>query len=141
MSERLSGLLNIAMPSCPCGSDRDYARCCQPYLVGQANPESPEILMRSRYTAYTMADIDYIQKTQRGKAAVGFNALDACVWAKRVTWIKLEILSANLENSKKGYVEFVATFVDGYRSQAMHEKSEFIKKSGQWFYVDGIQVP
>jgi len=128
------------MPHCPCGSDHDYAACCEPYLAGQASPKTPEALMRSRYTAYTMANIDYIQKTQRGKAALGFNALDACVWAKRMTWTKLEVLSTRLENSKKGHVEFIATFIDAGVSQSMHEKSEFIKKAGQWFYVDGAHV-
>ena len=129
------------MSKCSCGSGHDYANCCLPYIAGQASPDTPEALMRSRYTAYTMANIEYIKKTQRGKAAVGFNALEALVWAKHVTWIKLDVLSAKLEHSKKGYVEFIATFVDADTSQSMHEKSEFIKKAGQWFYVDGFQVP
>lgn len=129
------------MSPCPCGSERDYAQCCKPYLIGQATPTTPEALMRSRYTAYTMADIAYIEKTQRGKAAEGFHALDAYVWAKRVTWIKLTVLNTSLKKSQKGYVEFIATFVDAGTTQSMHEKSEFIKKAGQWFYVDGVQVP
>ena len=52
------------MPHCSCGSGRDYVTCCQPYVEGRAHPETPEALMRSRYTAYTMADIDYIEKTE-----------------------------------------------------------------------------
>jgi len=129
------------MPHCPCGFERDYAQCCKPYLIGQATPTTPESLMRSRYTAYTMADIAYIEKTQRGKAAEGFHAIDAFVWAKRVTWTKLEVLHASLKKPQKGTVEFIATFVDAGAMQSMHEKSEFIKKAGQWFYVDGVHVP
>ena len=129
------------MPHCSCGSGRDYVTCCQPYVEGRAHPETPEALMRSRYTAYTMADIDYIEKTQRGKAAQGFNAPDACAWSKRVTWTKLEILSTELKRPNKSVVEFIATFVDGYTPQSMHEKSEFIKKAGLWFYVNGVHVP
>lgn len=97
--------------------------------------------MRSRYTAYTMADIAYIEKTQCGQAAEGFNALEAYAWAKRVTWIKLEVLNTSLSKPKKGTVEFIATFIDAGISQSMHEKSEFIKKAGQWFYVDGVHMP
>ena len=129
------------MPHCPCCSGRDYINCCQSYLDGQASPKTPEALMRSRYTAYTMANIDYIEKTQRGKAAAGFQALDARSWAKRVTWTKLEILSTELKRPNKSVVEFIATFVDGYTPQSMHEKSEFIKKAGLWFYVNGVHVP
>ena len=128
------------MPYCSCGSGSDYTNCCQPYLDGQASPKTPEALMRSRYTAYTMAKIDYIQKTQRGKAAEGFNALDVLAWSKRVRWIKLDVLNAKLKNPSKGYVEFIATFIDGSTSQSIHEKSEFIKKAGLWFYVDGVHV-
>jgi SEC-C motif-containing protein len=130
------------MSKCPCGSARDYAECCQPYLTAQATPKTPEALMRSRYTAYTMADIAYIEKTQRGKASEGFHALDAYVWAKRVTWLKLEVLNTSIiRKYQTGYVEFIAKFIDAGVTQSMHEKSEFIKKAGQWFYVDGVQLP
>jgi len=130
------------MPHCPCGSERDYTHCCQPYLTGQATPKTPEALMRSRYTAYTLANISYIEKTQRGKAAENFNPLDACIWSKRVTWLKLDVLNTSIiRKNQKGTVEFIARFMDAGVSQSMHEKSDFIKKAGQWFYVDGVHVP
>ncbi|MDF1827915.1 MAG: YchJ family metal-binding protein [Legionellaceae bacterium] len=129
------------MTKCACGSQRDYDQCCQPYVTGQATPKTPEALMRSRYTAYTLADIAYIEKTQRGKAAEGFHALDAYVWAKRVTWLNLEVVNTSLKSPQKGTVEFIARFIDAGVTQSMHEKSEFIKKAGQWFYVDGVHVP
>lgn len=97
--------------------------------------------MRSRYTAYTMADIAYIEKTQRGKASEGFHALDAYVWAKRVTWLNLEVLNTSIiRKYQTGYVEFIARFIDAGVTQSMHEKSEFVKKAGQWFYIDGIHM-
>lgn len=97
--------------------------------------------MRSRYTAYCLADIDYIQKTMRGRALVGFDSVDATRWATRVHWIKLTVLDARLDSPHQGYVEFIATFMDGHTLKSIHEKSEFIQEAGWWYYVDGVQFP
>ena len=88
--------------------------------------------MRSRYTAYTMANIDYIKETMRGSALVGFNEEEAMRWAKRVRWIKLCV-----RESSTVYVEFEATFVDGSQLKTIHEKSTFILERGRWYYVSG----
>lgn len=129
------------MVQCPCDSQKDYASCCEPYLRGKQNPATPEALMRSRYTAYTMANIDYIKQTMRGRALVGFQDMDATRWAKRVRWIRLNVVNSAIENSKTGYVEFEASFVDGSRLKSIHEKSEFICEEGRWYYVDGTHLP
>ncbi|MBC7906861.1 MAG: SEC-C domain-containing protein, partial [Rhodospirillaceae bacterium] len=50
------------MTSCPCGSGRGLDACCAPILNGAAAP-TPEALMRSRYTAFTQADLDYLETT------------------------------------------------------------------------------
>lgn len=129
------------MTHCSCGSQKDYATCCELYLTHQQKPDTPQELMRSRYTAYCLANIDYIQNTMRGKALVGFNAINAKRWATRMNWIKLTILETSMDNPHKGYVEFIATFVDGHVLNSMHEKSEFIQEEGKWYYVDGVQIP
>ena len=61
------------MTTCPCGSKKNYADCCQPFIELKKIPETPEQLMRSRYTAYTQANMDYIVRTMRGKAAADFD--------------------------------------------------------------------
>ena len=47
---------------CPCGSTKKAKRCCGPLLDGQPAP-SPEALMRSRYVAYSLGDVAYVQRT------------------------------------------------------------------------------
>ena len=108
--------------------------------MGKQIPETPEALMRSRYTAYTMANSDYIKQTMRGRALIGFQEIETERWAKRVFWIKLHVIHATTENASRGYVEFEASFVDGSRLRSMHEKSEFICEEGRWYYVDGTQL-
>lgn len=128
------------MSDCPCGSRVEYSMCCEPYVLGIKLPQSPEALMRSRYTAYSMANIDYIKNTMRGKAAIGFNEQGSKKWATRVSWINLCVHRAFIETPSKGFVEFTAMFVDGERLQSMHELSEFEYEDGRWFYVDGTHL-
>ena len=42
--------------ACPCGSLLAYAVCCGPLLTGERHAETAEALMRSRYTAFAVAD-------------------------------------------------------------------------------------
>lgn len=55
------------MNDCPCGSKISYSSCCGLYHSAKAIAPTPEALMRSRYTAYTQANFDYIKATMRGK--------------------------------------------------------------------------
>ncbi|NER81006.1 MAG: zinc chelation protein SecC, partial [Leptolyngbya sp. SIO1D8] len=48
---------------CPCGSQRPFSACCEPYLLGQAIAPTAEALMRSRYTAYCQSNVDYLVAT------------------------------------------------------------------------------
>ena len=125
------------MQTCYCGSDLPYSDCCQPYHQQVKKAATPEALMRSRYSAYTLANIDYIQATMCGAASAGFDPLSAKLWAQRVIWIKLQVLNASQVSPSQGQVEFVATFVDHKKLIHMHERSDFLYADGQWFYTSG----
>lgn len=122
---------------CPCGSQLQYANCCGLYIKNKMNAPSPETLMRSRYTAYTQANIDYIEKTMMGPAAKNFNRESAKQWAETVKWQRLKVISAPKTINDEGFVEFKAYYKVQGRSHVLHEISEFHKVDGQWFYVDG----
>lgn len=124
------------MKHCPCGFDKNYNDCCGRYIESQENASTPELLMRSRYTAYTLANIDYIVKTMKYKAAEHFDAADAKQWAESVTWLGLKVLNASMENAR-GNVEFIAYYQAGNQQHELHEKSEFVCENGKWFYIDG----
>lgn len=125
---------------CPCDSGRLYQECCGPFLRDQAIPKTPEALMRARYTAYSMADIDYIQKTMCGKASVGFNAEDTQQWALSVQWLGLKVIFASQvnEESNIGFVEFKASFMQLKKRKVIHERSRFHRIDGHWYYVSGL---
>ena len=124
------------MPTCPCGSEKLFSGCCERFITGQAFPTTPEELMRSRYTAYTVANVDYIQQTMKSPAADNFDSIAAREWAARVQWLKLEVLNASADGDK-GIVEFIAHFSDANKKHILHEISVFHRENNRWFYVDG----
>lgn len=125
------------MSLCPCGSNRNYDVCCGLYIDGNQKPLTPEDLMRSRYTAYSQAKVEYIAKTMRSPAADGFDLEGARHWASRVKWLRLSVHHAEIDMNK-GFVEFSAFYQDGKKEQVIHEISEFHLIDGVWFYVNGV---
>lgn len=126
---------------CPCGADATYEACCGPFIDGKALPETAEKLMRSRYTAYTRANIEYIKKTMVPEGRKDFDAVSAKQWAENSTWKGLKIVDTKLGGpaDTKGMVEFIATYaMKGEPGIDHHEVSSFRKtKDGQWLFVDG----
>lgn len=95
--------------------------------------------MRSRYTAYTQANIDYIASTMRDRALVDFEAKEAKRWASSVKWLRLEVLKSGSDGNS-GFVEFRAYYSYRNQMQVLHELSEFRKEEGRWFYVGEWRV-
>lgn len=128
---------------CPCGSQNKYELCCGVFIENNQSPQTPEQLMRSRYTAYTLGRIDYIKQTMKGKPLIAFNESEAKEWAQGISWMGLNVIQTYMENPDKGFVEFIASFLDRNQLKTIHELSEFQKEDSTWFYVDGVdkQLP
>lgn len=124
------------MTPCPCGSKKDYKLCCGRFIENSEIPATAEELMRSRYTAYSQANIDYIVRTMKGKAAENFDAAKARGWATNMEWLKLIVVSTATE-ADKAFVEFRAYLSLQSRMHILHERSEFHFENGQWYYVSG----
>jgi SEC-C motif domain protein len=125
------------MSLCPCGSQENYEQCCGRFINCDQLPRTPEQLMRSRYSAYSLAKIDYITMTMRGPPLLNFNAQEAKEWSQSLTWIGLTIIQSYMESADHGFVEFSASYLERNRIKIIHELSEFQKENNTWFYVDG----
>jgi SEC-C motif-containing protein len=125
------------MTLCPCGSEKIYEQCCGVYIDQKQAPQTPEQLMRSRYTAYSKANIEYIKNTMKGKPLIDFKEIEAQTWAQTVTWIGLKVIQSYLETPTKGFVEFSVSLMEGNQLKTIHELSEFQLEENQWLYVDG----
>lgn len=126
------------MTSCPCGSQKDYTSCCGPLLAGKPAPTA-EALMRSRYTAYSLGNLDYIQRTCAGEAALAFNRDEAAQSAQGTEWIGLtiEATEGGKEADDTGKVTFTARYRQHGRIHALSETSEFRRVLGAWRYTKG----
>jgi SEC-C motif-containing protein len=96
--------------------------------------------MRSRYVAYTRADIDYIARTLAPESQDDFDPSAAANWAKQSTWLGLRIVRTERGEASDddGVVEFVATYSAGGQRVEHHERSEFRKGGdGQWLFMRG----
>ena len=123
--------------NCPCGSSKPFSTCCEPILKGTQDAPTPETLMRSRYTAYTLGNLDYIEKTMRSDALERFNRQEAEKNINETEWLKLDVLFSE-EEGDKGTVQFIATFRYAGEEHFMHEISSFEKIDGKWYYTKGI---
>lgn len=124
---------------CPCDASHHYAQCCEPYLKGTATAATPEILMRSRYSAFAKRKFAYLAKTMAGSAAAAFNLQQAQTDAADLKWLKLEVLNSKTQGSI-GTVEFKAHFRFKGQSGVIHELSQFDKIDSKWFYVDQLPL-
>ena len=122
--------------ACPCGQG-DYQHCCQPLHVGQAHAESASQLMRSRYSAFALQQIDYIVQTTALGQQVSLDVGAIADWSKSNQWLKLEVLNSNEKLDKNhAQVEFKAHYHDGKQTQIHHEISHFVQHQARWYFLD-----
>jgi SEC-C motif-containing protein len=119
---------------CPCGSGLDHEECCGPVVRNERGADTAEELMRSRYTAYVLGDVDHLFRSWH--PATRPDDLDSL---PRLDWRGLEILDV-VEGGPAddhGIVEFRATHAAG----SLHERSRFLRRAGRWVYLDGAVTP
>ena len=119
---------------CPCGSNKKFFDCCARYLDNSEIPATAEALMRSRYTAYTLLDEDYLRSTWHPSTRPAELGLAEDLLTK---WIGLEVKRHEQQDAEHAIVEFVARYKVNGRAQRLHEVSRFVREAGRWFYVDG----
>lgn len=129
------------MEECLCCSGLSFEECCQPYLQRKKHAPTPEKLMRSRYTAFALKDLDYILATMRGKALHVFRKTHEST--DEVKWEKLVIVAAPEVTplAEEGFVEFIAYYLHAGSPGTLHEKSRFVKRKECWYYIDGQMLP
>lgn len=126
--------------TCPCCSNLAFAECCGPILTGTAPAKTAEALMRSRYTAYTKAEVAYLLQSTHPSQRKHYAAKDLLQWATSSLWLRLEIISTQRgqANDLEGKVEFMAYYTDSKGwPQTHHELSTFKKEAGKWYFVEG----
>jgi len=124
---------------CPCGdANKEYTDCCARYLNGREDAATAEALMRSRYTAYTLENEDYLLATWHPSTRPDSLKLADGPHKK---WLGLRVSRHEQTGENHSVVEFVARYKVGGRAHRLHEISRFVREGGRWFYVDGETSP
>jgi len=120
--------------TCPCGLPHSYEECCERYTCGNIPAPTAEALMRSRYSAYTLAQEPYLLATWHPStrpAALNFNT------GPQPKWLGLQVKRHQQTDDSHADVEFIARYKIGGRAYRLHETSRFVREEGQWYYLDG----
>jgi SEC-C motif-containing protein len=123
------------VPACPCGSGLTYAACCGLWHQGPQRLLAPDArsLMRSRYSAYVLDLLDYLQDTWHPDTRPA--QLEAN--PPGLKWLGLEVKSHTLVDADHARVAFVARYRQAGRAVRLVENSRFVRSGGHWLYVDG----
>ena len=126
------------MKDCPCGLNSPYTDCCGPLIRGAGYADNAEDLMRSRYTAYTQKNWDYLIATTHSSERSGIRRKTFEKWVKGVKWLKLEILGTKKGGlaDDEGEVSFTAFYKEDDEEHALRETSKFLKENGRWTYSE-----
>ncbi|SLM63161.1 MULTISPECIES: YchJ family protein [Dickeya] len=129
---------------CPCGSGQPYIQCCQPYLRRDANAARPDVLMRSRYTAYVLQDVEYLLATWHPDCHAENWRDEIAASCHDTHWLGLNVLAVSAgKTADESYVEFAASYhstSSPAQRVLMRERSRFLHHHDRWYYVDGVHL-
>lgn len=122
---------------CPCQSGLAYINCCQPLHQGVKNADDAEQLMRSRYAAFVLGEIDYIVATTVPAQQMQLNRKALQQWSLNTHWCGLEVLRfVPAADKNHALVEFNAFYQQHEHKLTHHELSAFVKIKEQWYFLD-----
>lgn len=135
-----NGIIKCKVMICYCNSNKAFSECCEPIILGLKNSETAEQLMRSRYSGYVVANIDYLMKSHHASTRPLKEKQAILKWTKSIKWVALEIIAKQkgLTEDNEGFVEFKALFFENGKMGYIHENSYFVRENGVWFYKSGV---
>ena len=130
------------MSDCACGSGLSFAQCCGPIIDGEP-AATAAALMRSRYTAFVVGNLDHIDRTHAPEVRGDFDRLEAERLVDEVKWLGLELrrVEGGGEGDQTGRVEFTARYSRGGKIFVQHELAGFRRENGVWLYESGELNP
>jgi len=128
--------------TCHCGKGESFETCCGPLIKGERKAKTAEELMRSRYSAFVEAEIDYIMNTHDPENVGQIDRAGTLEWARQSEWLGLEILETERggEDDTVGRVDFVTKYKLKGSTLDHRESATFRKIKSTWYFVDGEQI-
>jgi len=130
------------MSLCPCGSGLEYSECCEPYIKGEKDIETAEALLRARYSAHALSEVEFIYNSVHADKKNEHSIKGIEKWASESKWLGLNILNTEKgqPDDNEGIIEFQVKYNYKFETFNHHEISYFKKDEGKWFFYDGEPV-
>ncbi len=125
---------------CPCTSGERYGDCCRRLHRGEVAP-SAVALMRSRYAAFAMGDVAYLDGTQHPEHVDQAHPQDErrrtiSAFCRSARFPGLKIIDSAADGDD-ALVLFVARVFVGREDDTFMECSRFRRYNGAWRYLEG----
>ncbi|SEA41009.1 YchJ family protein [Alkalimonas amylolytica] len=124
---------------CYCGSGLSYSHCCQPYHSGLRQAETCEQLMRSRYSAFCLKELPYLQLSCVAELQVEQSPEQMRDFVSQVHFVRLQLLPLPhvVFSNDEGYVHFQVWYLLGNQLHSFSELSHFVRQQDRWLYSSG----
>lgn len=139
---------------CFCCSNLPFSSCCEPFLKGQAIPQTAAALMRSRFSAYASKQFAYVLATYTKVKQPELSVDELAASADNASWFALKVgdtknvplftevggapnTAKQINGGATDTVDFTAYYFENKNVYQLHETSNFIVEDGQWRYHDG----
>jgi SEC-C motif-containing protein len=150
---RLPAAEDIDTATCPCGSGSVYTDCCAVFHRGEAFPQSPEKVLRSRYTAFYYRLPGYIMESTHEECR-DFQP-DKIDWAKNLNkggmfdsydFVGLEVGTEEAgSDDSESFLDFQVTLRGNSKASeqledkemVVMEKSRFLRDEKGYRYAGG----
>ena len=130
---------------CPCGGGR-YATCCRPLHRQERLAQTAEQLMRSRYSAFALGEIDHLLRTQPAPDAAAERRRSLEASCRQLRWRQLVIVAsqAGAAEDLEGTVSFEAHYSAAGQRGVSRELSRFAREGGRpdgaWLYLEALEL-
>ncbi|MET0400998.1 MAG: YchJ family metal-binding protein, partial [Cystobacter sp.] len=120
-----------------------YRACCGRYHAGEAEAPDAEALMRSRYSAFALREVDYLWKTLHPDHPDRARPREDLVRELRaralsLKYPRLHVLDRQLTGpSATSVVLFYARIFESGKDHSFVERSEFLHDGTGWRYRSG----
>lgn len=131
--------------SCPCGGGR-YGSCCGPLHRQERMAQTAEQLMRSRYSAFALAEVEHLLRTQPSEEPLPQRRRSLEATCRQLRWRRLVLLAteAGGPDDLEGTVTFEAHYSAGGQRGVLRERSRFGRvggcAGGAWLYLEALEL-
>lgn len=134
-----------AQQPCPCGGG-PYGSCCRPLHRQKRLAATAEQLMRSRYSAFALGEIEHLLRTQPSDQPLEQRRRSLQATCRQLRWRELVILAAEDGGvgDLEGTVRFEAHYSASGKRGLLREYSRFGREGGRpdgaWLYLEALEL-